>query len=609
MTYLRTRALFSWSCLSWWKSDILALLHVPFPPPPHPSCPHKVFAISGFMTETQYPQSAWSSIYKVIPPGEGDVLPLIWESQTLADGLENFAAAKLRADKTGRIIGVLLSVAIARRSEPVCECTSFIPPPMDVPEVPAPADNKDGRGDISADGKAAATGAHKATSGGSGRPWGDSGTGSFDGKRAGDVNQPSAPAAVYVIDNARASSPIAPAGSGANQEGIQLIHVRGLSDRAETVAAPAPPATSLPGASSATVKPVPSVTVMPASSEALKPVVTSAAAGPGLVPAPMPAVAGPPPVLILDPEGPSTVALPALGAVLVPPLPVPPQPVAGASGKLATGADAGAKIDTRSSSEHMVAPAASLRAGADPAPSSSGAGPTASFPSAPPDTGFPGEGHTPAPMKEAGPSTEGDKAVPKKGVPTAAGISWDSSAPAQICPRCSLPRKSKYVLARDTPGGGLKGDPVCFSLVGHSLGCRVILESLAEMARRGMQGAIYQVVLMGGALHVRPQDEPKWRLARQAVSHLFANCYSSHDGTLSKMYACQSMACVRGGGRLPTAGLCAVPFENLGIHNVDVSNVVSSHVRYKRNMFRFWGRVGFDNRPPWTLPVPGVADG
>jgi hypothetical protein len=111
-----------------------------------------------------------------------------------------------------------------------------------------------------------------------------------------------------------------------------------------------------------------------------------------------------------------------------------------------------------------------------------------------------------------------------------------------------------------------------FTLMGHSLGARVIFFALMALATKDKQ-FVKNVVLMGGA--VGREETQSWLAASSSVSGSIYNCFSENDGVLK--YAYQLAAA----GTSAPAGLGkAVPVAV----NVDCTDFISGHNTWKDNL-------------------------
>uniref|UniRef100_A0A5B6YUX1 Putative transmembrane and coiled-coil domain-containing protein 4-like n=1 Tax=Davidia involucrata TaxID=16924 RepID=A0A5B6YUX1_DAVIN len=117
---------------------------------------------------------------------------------------------------------------------------------------------------------------------------------------------------------------------------------------------------------------------------------------------------------------------------------------------------------------------------------------------------------------------------------------------------------------------GLQGNrPV--TLIGFSLGARVIFKCLEYLAERGGDceaGLVERVVLLGAPVSIK--DE-KWENARKIVAGRFVNAYSTNDWTLGIAFRAS----------LLSQGLAGIqPVEVPGVENVDVTQLIESHSSY-----------------------------
>ncbi|KAD7117676.1 hypothetical protein E3N88_04944 [Mikania micrantha] len=114
---------------------------------------------------------------------------------------------------------------------------------------------------------------------------------------------------------------------------------------------------------------------------------------------------------------------------------------------------------------------------------------------------------------------------------------------------------------------GLQGNrPV--TLVGFSLGARVIFKCLENLAETGHVGIVERVVLLGAPVAI--QDE-KWEAARKVISGRFINVYSTNDWTLGVAFRAS----------LLSQGLAGIqPVDVPGVENVDVTEVIEGHSSY-----------------------------
>jgi hypothetical protein len=129
--------------------------------------------------------------------------------------------------------------------------------------------------------------------------------------------------------------------------------------------------------------------------------------------------------------------------------------------------------------------------------------------------------------------------------------------------------KAGKLLAQLLVDGGGGRNPV--TLVGHSMGARLIFATLVELhkARERGVGLVEDVVLMGAPIGLGAREQ--WSAARSVVAGRFINAYSENDWLLKVMFW-QGIA-------KPAAG--TAPVEGvLGIENVCLTDVINTHVDY-----------------------------
>lgn len=111
------------------------------------------------------------------------------------------------------------------------------------------------------------------------------------------------------------------------------------------------------------------------------------------------------------------------------------------------------------------------------------------------------------------------------------------------------------------------------TLVGFSLGSRVIFSCLKELARRGAIGLVQNVYLFGSPVVVKKEE---WIRARTIVSGRFVNGYATNDWILAYLFRATS------GGVGRVAGLNTV--EVAGVENINVTETVPGHMAYRGMM-------------------------
>ncbi|KAL8303885.1 hypothetical protein RB597_004730 [Gaeumannomyces tritici] len=120
------------------------------------------------------------------------------------------------------------------------------------------------------------------------------------------------------------------------------------------------------------------------------------------------------------------------------------------------------------------------------------------------------------------------------------------------------------------------------TLIGYSLGARVIHSCLISLAERRAFGLVDQAVFIGAPV---PADRAQWEEMRSVVSGKLFNAYSENDFILAFVYRATSI-------QLGVAGLEAVEGID-GVENLDLSDAVSGHLRYPDLIAKILARCGF----------------
>ncbi|KAH7170851.1 hypothetical protein EDB81DRAFT_776862 [Dactylonectria macrodidyma] len=112
------------------------------------------------------------------------------------------------------------------------------------------------------------------------------------------------------------------------------------------------------------------------------------------------------------------------------------------------------------------------------------------------------------------------------------------------------------------------------TLVGYSIGARVIFSCLLELCKKGAFGIVQNVYMFGSPIVVKKDEYLK---ARSVVSGRFVNAYNRNDWILGYLFR------LTNGGVRRVAGLAAVegcPF----VENMDVTDMVVGHMDYRTQM-------------------------
>lgn len=138
------------------------------------------------------------------------------------------------------------------------------------------------------------------------------------------------------------------------------------------------------------------------------------------------------------------------------------------------------------------------------------------------------------------------------------------------------------ILADSLQDRNLGNRPV--TLLGFSLGARVIFSALKELSDKGAHGLIQNVYLFGSPVVASKDDYLK---ARSVVSGRFVNGYSKNDWILGYLFRATSGGIMRVSGLAPVEG---IP----GLENFDLTELVNGHMDYRSAMPRILKEVGWE---------------
>ncbi|KAM6924924.1 transmembrane and coiled-coil domain-containing protein 4 [Xenentodon cancila] len=131
------------------------------------------------------------------------------------------------------------------------------------------------------------------------------------------------------------------------------------------------------------------------------------------------------------------------------------------------------------------------------------------------------------------------------------------------------------------------------SLIGFSLGARVIYYCLQELASdQGSEGVVEDVVLLGAPVD---GSEKAWERMARVVAGKIVNGYCRGDWLLGFLYRSSA-------AQLSVAGLQPINIQDQRVTNVDLSSVVKGHLDYMRQMDTILVAVGVR-----TKEVPGAS--
>jgi hypothetical protein len=123
------------------------------------------------------------------------------------------------------------------------------------------------------------------------------------------------------------------------------------------------------------------------------------------------------------------------------------------------------------------------------------------------------------------------------------------------------------------------------TLVGYSLGARVIYYCLRELAAQKAFGLVDTVVLIGAPV---PSNAGHWQMMKTVVTGKLFNVYSEQDFILAFLYRATS-------AQLGIAGLQAINEDIEGVENLNLSEEVLGHLRYPDLIPQVLSRCGFNN--------------
>lgn len=120
------------------------------------------------------------------------------------------------------------------------------------------------------------------------------------------------------------------------------------------------------------------------------------------------------------------------------------------------------------------------------------------------------------------------------------------------------------------------------TLVGFSMGARVVFSCLEELAAQQAFGLVENAILMGSPV---PSNEASWRRMRSMVAGRLVNVYTQRDMILGFLYRARNI-------QLGIAGLQAITSVP-NVENRDVSSIVSGHNQYSLAVGRILKELEF----------------
>ncbi|TPX64763.1 hypothetical protein SpCBS45565_g05660 [Spizellomyces sp. 'palustris'] len=145
----------------------------------------------------------------------------------------------------------------------------------------------------------------------------------------------------------------------------------------------------------------------------------------------------------------------------------------------------------------------------------------------------------------------------------------------------SKANKAGRVLADTLMQGVQENRPV--SLIGFSLGARVIFHCLLELAARGAYGIVEDVYLLGCPVMAQKNE---WEQIASVVSGRLVNGYSTNDMVLGVLYRASVAVWNNVAGLRPVEGVA-------GVENIQLDDVIQGHLDYRLCMPKVLEKLGF----------------
>ena len=144
-------------------------------------------------------------------------------------------------------------------------------------------------------------------------------------------------------------------------------------------------------------------------------------------------------------------------------------------------------------------------------------------------------------------------------------------------------RLAGLILADSLMNRNLGARPV--TLVGYSLGARVIFYCLLELARMNAYGLVENVALFGTPVSASKQQ---WKECTTVVAGRFINGYASNDWLLGFLFRASTAGLGNVAGLRPLKHI-----EGSRVQNVDCTDLVKGHLSYRMLMPKLLKRAGF----------------
>lgn len=122
------------------------------------------------------------------------------------------------------------------------------------------------------------------------------------------------------------------------------------------------------------------------------------------------------------------------------------------------------------------------------------------------------------------------------------------------------------------------------TLIGYSLGARVVYTCLMTLAERRAFGLVENVVLIGTPA---PSDGRVWSALRSVVAGRLVNVFWDNDYLLAFLYRTSSV-------QFGVAGLQRIDGA-CGVENVNASDLVTGHLQYRHLVGRILENLGWED--------------
>ena len=119
------------------------------------------------------------------------------------------------------------------------------------------------------------------------------------------------------------------------------------------------------------------------------------------------------------------------------------------------------------------------------------------------------------------------------------------------------------------------------SLIGYSLGTRVILSAIDRLSQLGVDGKIFDVYFLAGAV---AQNDPRLRQLSTVIAGKVINVYSRKDLVLSYIFRAAELFAQPIGNQ-------PLELEKISVVNIDVTDSVGGHQAYKNKLSYILDRI------------------